>query len=437
METSQPETLRILAVDDDENTLELYKRILCAEGPRGIEFHWKEIEAKLFPSGILPRSASRLEVVLCQQGGYAVEAVKEAVANKQPFAVAFIDVHLPPGPDGIWTAEQVRACDPFLEIVIVTGLADVDPIEISHRVPPIGKLLYFRKPFHTQEVQQFSLALSAKWYAERHLRIIQENLEALIEKRTVELSRLNQQLKEEIAERTLAKAALDRVNEKLRWEHKERELLSQRIINLLESDRHRIAMELHDHIGQILTTMKMDLEIVESNLKAGDEELRHRVRAAKEKASQAIADVKNIAYGLKPQMLYNLGLVPALRALFDDIKKDSDLDIAFFTLDVPERMEKEKELAIYRIAQESLTNIVKHSHARKVFVNLVRKQEFITLSVEDDGVGFEPAETMKLTKGKDGLGLNIIKERVMHLGGEFSTESKIGKGTLIMVEIPI
>lgn len=437
METLRPESLRILAVDDDSTTLELYHQILCAEGPRGMESHWKEIVAKLFPEDVSPDVVPSFELTLCQQGEHAVEAVREAVEMGQPFAVSFIDVHLPPGPDGIWTAEQIRSIDPLLEIVIVTGFADVDPIEISHRVPPIGKLLYFRKPFYPQEVQQFSLALSAKWYAERQLRNIQEELETRVQERTAELSRVNQQLKEEMAERIQGEKDLDRLNEKLRKEHKQRELLSRRIINLLENDRHQTAMELHDHVGQILTTMKMDLEIVQDKLDVSFTELRERISNAKEKASQAISDLKNIAYGLKPEMLYNLGLVPSLRALFDDMKRNTDLEISFFTLDLPEKMDKEKELAIYRIAQESLTNIVKHARAKNVFVNLVKKNNYLSLSVEDDGVGFEPNEKMKITKGKGGLGLNIMRERVMHLSGEFSMESQEGKGTLVLVEIPL
>jgi signal transduction histidine kinase len=136
-------------------------------------------------------------------------------------------------------------------------------------------------------------------------------------------------------------------------------------------------------------------------------------------------------------MLYNLGLVPALRALFDDIRKNADIEISFFTLDVPEKVDNEKELAIYRIAQESLTNIVKHSQATQVFVNLVKKNQYLILSVEDDGVGFEPHEKMKITQGKGGLGLNIMRERVMHLSGEFSMESQKGKGTLVLAEIPL
>ncbi len=115
-----------------------------------------------------------------------------------------------------------------------------------------------------------------------------------------------------------------------------------------------------------------------------------------------------------------MGLVPSIRALFDDIKQPDDIEIHFFSRNVPKRLNSEKELAIYRIVQESMTNILTHAQARKVFVNLVKKGEVLSLSVEDDGIGFEPSKVMIARKKKGQMGLLIMRERALQFGGEIS-----------------
>ncbi len=161
------------------------------------------------------------------------------------------------------------------------------------------------------------------------------------------------------------------MNEQLLAEHNQRKELSKRLIDLLEKDRKNVAMELHDQIGQTLTSLKICLELVR-NVKNNRAELEAGIRDAKNKASQAIRELKNIFHGLRPAMLDTLGLIPALRELFNDIGNQTDIEIRFFySKNVPKHFDKKQEIALYRIAQEALNNIVKHAKAKEVFVNLI------------------------------------------------------------------
>jgi len=241
----------------------------------------------------------------------------------------------------------------------------------------------------------------------------------------------------DITELIQAEKDLKQANEKLLREHNQRKILSKRLIDLLEKDRRQIAMELHDHIGQILASLKMDIEMIHGKLGPEHRELGGRITAVQERTIQAIKDVKNISRGLRPGMLDALGLVPSLSGLFNEIQRQTDIEINFFSRNVPKRFGPEKELAIYRIAQEAMNNIVKYARAKKVFVNLVKKDEGISLSVEDDGIGFDQKKIMETMGEELPLGLLIMRERAEQLDGEFILESQTGKGTHLLVEIPL
>ena len=179
--------LRILAVDDEQMMLDLYQNALSLMGDK----HESEYD---------------FEVILCKQGDEALKVVIEAEAREEPFAVAFLDLKMPPGPDGLWTGEQIRKVDPYVNFVIVTGLLDVDPREIASRIPPEDKILYVQKPFHVQELRQFAAALGAKRQSERLLRKANADLGKKVEElehsqrklldNTTELENLNNQLME-------------------------------------------------------------------------------------------------------------------------------------------------------------------------------------------------------------------------------------------------
>ena len=166
-------------------------------------------------------------------------------------------------------------------------------------------------------------------------------------------------------------------------------------------------------------------------------EQQSQVKSALKKAAQAIKDIKNISHGMRPSMLDSLGLIPSLRELFREIESYTDIDIHFFHRSVPKHFDKEKELAIYRITQESLTNVMKYAKAKNVFVNLVKKDQVLSLSIEDDGAGFDKDKAMKVSGKRGSVGILIMQERAAQFDGEFIIESQIGKGTHILVEIPL
>lgn len=241
----------------------------------------------------------------------------------------------------------------------------------------------------------------------------------------------------DISEQKQTEEDLSRFNEELFKSHNQRKFLSRKLIDLLENDRRETAMELHDHIGQTLTSLKMGLEMIHDQLKSDNPQLKSRIKDNADKATLIIKDVKTISRGLMPGMLDVLGLVASLRELFSEVERNTDLEIEFFGKTVRERFAPEKELAVYRIAQEALTNIVKYARAKRVFVNLAKKENLLSLSMEDDGIGFDKELEMKTSGNKGPLGLLIMRERAVQLDGELSVESRIGKGTHLLVEIPL
>jgi len=184
----QMQQYRILVVDDEQDILDAYKKVF-QEDPENEakDRRLQELEEKLFHNTALKTTAPTLDICFCRQGEDALKNVRESISDNQPFAAAFIDVRMPPGLDGVSTAEQIRALDPFINIVIVTAYSDISPDEISDRIRPPERLLYMQKPFHTHEIRQFAVALTAKWQAEKHLINQNELLDQMIKDKTSEL----------------------------------------------------------------------------------------------------------------------------------------------------------------------------------------------------------------------------------------------------------
>lgn len=178
MKDLSPKLFRILAVDDDSTIRDLYQGIL------------KPINQ----STVLPD----FKLTCCSQGDEAVEAVKRSFEEDAPYAVAFLDLNMPPGPDGEWTAEEIHNLDPHINTVVVTGYRGTNPSHSTQQTRFSDKLLYLQKPFHPREIIHFATALSIKWQAEKQLLTMHADLENLVEQRTAELVKSNRLLKIEI-----------------------------------------------------------------------------------------------------------------------------------------------------------------------------------------------------------------------------------------------
>jgi len=190
MDKLNNQSFRILAVDDDSTVRELYEGILNP----------------IHSSPAIPS----FEVTCCAQGDEAVDAVKRSFEENAPYAVAFLDLNMPPGPDGEWTAEEIHNLDPRINTVVVTGYRSTNTASIKQQSKFSDNLLYLQKPFHPREIIQFAIALSIKWKAERQLLNLQADLENLVDKRTAELVESNELLKIEIENRKRMQQELQR-----------------------------------------------------------------------------------------------------------------------------------------------------------------------------------------------------------------------------------
>ena len=213
--------------------------------------------------------------------------------------------------------------------------------------------------------------------------------------------------------------------------------LAGRVIYAQEEERRRIARELHDDTGQTLTLLLVRLKLLENG--AGDEARQTEIAELRALVSAAIDRVRRLALDLRPPALDHLGLAASLRSLVRQLKETTPLAIS---LELPEGhivLSSEQAIAVYRIVQEALTNILKHADARQAWVKLTQQAGQLTIQIRDDGHGFKP---LALERGRKqdadgrGLGLFGLEERAHLAGGRLRVDSEPGQGTSVLVTIP-
>jgi signal transduction histidine kinase len=203
-----------------------------------------------------------------------------------------------------------------------------------------------------------------------------------------------------------------------------------RVVEAQELERRRLARELHDETGQALTSILLGLKGLEDA--AGGEELGAAVARMRELVVETLQDVRRLAVELRPKVLDDFGLVPALERLTESFGEQTEIRVRFETGLGDERLPPDVETALYRIVQEALTNVVKHAQARTVSIVLARKPNAVALVVEDDGQGFDPANTRE-----GGIGIEGMRERVGLLEGKLQIEARPGAGATIVAEVPL
>ncbi len=203
-----------------------------------------------------------------------------------------------------------------------------------------------------------------------------------------------------------------------------------RIVQAQELERRRLARELHDETGQALTSILLGLKPVEDAL--GDHPAAAALIELRELVVGALQDVRRLAVELRPAVLDDYGLAPALERLTDSFSEQAGIRVDFHSALGETRLPSEVETALYRVVQESLTNIVKHADAKNVSVSLSRRESGVAAVIEDDGVGFDLRDVRE-----EGIGLLGMRERLALLGGRLEIESRKGAGSTIVAEVPL
>jgi signal transduction histidine kinase len=310
-------------------------------------------------------------VGLCTRGEQAVQ-----MASTLRPDLVLMDIQLAGPMDGIEAASAIRA-DIGSPVVFLTAFAAEEVIERAKLSEPFG---YILKPFTERELRTVLAMALYKHQAEARLRSTTRQLKAL----------------------------------------------SQRVLEAQEQERRRVAMELHDELGQSLTAIKINLQLSQRLQAAAPPQLTSETIRIVEDALQ---QVRRLATTLRPSMLDDLGLAPALQWMADQTAQRAGFMARFHAPNFAQRLAPEIETACFRITQEALTNITRHAHATTVDLGLERLGEELHLWVQDDGAGFDLAAMQERAQAGGSLGVLGMQERATLLGGELLITSTPTQGT--------
>jgi signal transduction histidine kinase len=224
-----------------------------------------------------------------------------------------------------------------------------------------------------------------------------------------------------------------RAERELRTSQKDRQELTGKLIVAQESECSRIARELHDDFGQELALLSVEIDLLRQAPPETNGRFLPRVEKLSARVKQLSSTIHNLSHQLHPMKLEQLGLVAALGALCKELAESHSVSIAFIHEQVPEPDRRESALCLYRIAQEALRNVVKHSGARHCEVELRGNSNALSLRIHDDGKGFDPTSVT----GRDGLGLVSMRERLRVVHGDIVIASEPSAGTTIDVHVPL
>lgn len=207
----------------------------------------------------------------------------------------------------------------------------------------------------------------------------------------------------------------------------------QSVLNTLEEDRNRIALELHDSVGSQISANIHQLEAVIEKLKSSNDLISDEIRAVVQSSKEVSEELRSISHTLIPRVLIDFGIVAALQGLVNRINAGNKCKVEFINSFTGVELDQEIELNLYRITQELLNNALKHAQADHIFVQLVKNDQRLVLMIEDNGTGFD----LEKLRHSEGIGLNNVETRTKVLGGELNIESAPNRGTVIIIEVPI
>jgi two-component system NarL family sensor kinase len=331
-------------------------------------------------------------------------------------------------------AERAVDAMPLLlaAIGVTTWFAGIGPGLVAVLLATLTVTYYFIEPVNSwavnfQDVPSLVLfvasALFFVWVSairrlsEQGLRDARDKMEATVVERTADLARANDQLRGEIIERKQTEQLLEE--------------LAGRLISAQEDERSRIGRELHDHVSQRLGILAIKIDQLRLN-PSTTTTIVPALDELRQQTSEITDDIHDLSHRLHSSMLDHLGVVPALQRLVKECSQRYDIPIALTHASLPARLPSDLALCLFRIVEETLTNIAKHSKAPAARVDVALADEGIRLTVADDGVGFDP----KILETKAGLGFVSMRERLRLVHGTIRIHAAPAQGTKVEVWIP-
>jgi signal transduction histidine kinase len=240
----------------------------------------------------------------------------------------------------------------------------------------------------------------------------------------------------EITDRKAAQIEIERLT-KDSFEEKmsQQKIISSKIIENQEKEQNRIAKDVHDGIGQMLTGLKYNLESI--NMEDVDKTTA-KIEHLKELTTNIIKGVRTATFNLTPPELADHGIVPAISKLTHELGRLTAKEIIFFNkTDFNLRLDSLVEINIYRIVQEAINNAIKYADSSHILVSLSHSKNILSIVIDDDGKGFEPLKVKKVKNGDGGMGMTFMKERIRYIDGRLFLNSQLGQGTRVTMNVPI
>jgi len=385
------------------------------------------------------------------------EALFSALLSQAPFGVYVVDDHLRliqvnPHASPIFKNVHPLIGQGFSEIVHFLWpkqVADQVVKRFQHTLKTgepyqSPEFVQRRKDTHVEEAYEWQIQRvtlpSGDYRVVCFFNDITERKRAEENQRRIEvLAASNEKLKKEIIHRKVVEAALKKSEHLARELLKQASQLQKRLREMShnrvlahENQRKEISHELHDKISQVLIGINVQLAVFARVSKVKPSV----IAPVRRLVEQSVRIVHDYARELRPAMLDQLGLIPALRTYIDEIPKCKNQEIHFTAAADVEALDNDQRTVLYRVAQEALVNVAKHAHAHEVNVTLKKIRGYVRLEIADDGKAFE-VDRLSSVEWSHRLGLTGMRERVEMIGGRFSVKSTLGKGTTICAEIPI
>ena len=209
-------------------------------------------------------------------------------------------------------------------------------------------------------------------------------------------------------------------------------LMADRLVAAQEGERRRISRELHDDLGQALTSHMLDIRNLQNDLPLPEAELSERLQTLYQQSREISVKVRDLAQNLRPPALDTLDLKDAMQTFCAEFTRRANIPVAFEADDSLPELSDACNVTLYRVLQEALTNVIKHAQASRVWVDLTLENRTVTLTIQDNGRGFEVKKILS-----NGIGLEGLRERLAIAGGTFKISSSPVRGTILMAQLPL